>query len=219
MRRFEKLPNPQGVGENQTATVDLPLGPTYNAIYISLLASNGTARTIDQMKTLNGEDATAYGTAANMASFTLEVDLLAGLGTSRLEVFAKQSEPTAFGSHLRIQRFSDSMALVGEKEISDIPRGAYNMMALHITTGAIGNVEVLANNRNVHESTTILRGGDQRIIGRVPQAGYTHLDFMTENRLGEALPMVLNDFRLKLDVTAANQTFKILAVSVQGLAA
>jgi len=111
------------------------------------------------------------------------------------------------------------MALVGEKEISDIPRGAYNMMALHITTGAIGNVEVLANNRNVHESTTILRGGDQRIIGRVPQAGYTHLDFMTENRLGEALPMVLNDFRLKLDVTAANQTFKILAVSVQGLAA
>jgi len=55
MRRFEKLPNPQGVGENQTATVDLPLGPTYNAIYISLLASNGTARTIDQMKTLIGD--------------------------------------------------------------------------------------------------------------------------------------------------------------------
>jgi hypothetical protein len=153
-----------------------------------------------------------------MASFTLEMDLKTGIVVNELKVYAKQSAPKAFGSHLRIQRFSDQMALQGTKEVSDLPRGAYNMMALHLTTAAIDDVEVLADNRKIFDTDRVVRRAEQTILGRSPQAGFTHIDFMTENRLSEALPMALNDFRLKLDVTTAGQTWKLYAVSIQGVA-
>ncbi|PIE10513.1 MAG: hypothetical protein CSA72_08380 [Rhodobacterales bacterium] len=267
MRRFEKLPTPQGIGAGQTATVNLPLGPTYHRLYIRMadgtgdvaagswgdnigeirLMVNGDVRIeidaadLEAMnkfygqeadagvlplflsqpwaRTIPGEDNTAYGTAANMATFTLEMDLKPGITIGELSVYAIQSEPKAFGPHLRIQRFSDQMAMIGTKEISDLPRGAYNMLGLHITTDKIDGVEVLADNRQVSETDKVARQAHLRLADRLPQAGFTHLDFIPENRLGEALPMALNDFRVKLDVTAVNQNFKVYAVSVQGVQA
>lgn len=265
MRRIERMPTPQGIGTNQTATLNLPLGPTYHRLNIRLktgagadvaaadwgnyigeirLMVNGDTRieidAADLVKlnqfhgqtltngvlplflsqpwarTMAGEDNTAYGTATGMASFTMEIDLKDTAFTG-LEVYAVQSEPRPFGGHLRIQRFSKQMGLQGTKEISDLPRGTYNMLGLHCTSGAIEKVEVLTNNLKVHESDKALRAAHYKVAGRAPQAGMTHIDFMAENRLAEVLPMALNDFRVKLDFTADNVNFKIYALSIQGV--
>lgn len=270
MLRLEKLPTPQGVGAGQTATLNLPLGPTYQAFFIRMTVRNADNNVINvpasafddyiddirlmvngdnrieinakdlmglneyygrptqggvlplylsqpNARTAIGENATAYGTATNVASLTLEIELKDGITVDRLTVYAKQSAPKAFGSHLRIQRFSEQASLVGENEIDGIPRGAYNMMALHMTTAAISDIEVLADNRKVHESDRVLRAAEQKINGRTPQSDMTHIDFMTENLLDHTLPMALNDFRLRLDMNSPDQNFKIYAVSIQGV--
>ncbi len=265
-RRIETLPTPQGVGSNQTATINLPIGPTYQTIFISFatvdktpvsmstllsgghvgdirLVLNGDTRIeigcSDLIKindyyglsdedgvvalhlrqpwarTISGEESTAYGTATGVASLSLEIDLLNF--PYRLSAAAVVSDPRDFGTHLRIQRFSEDMSLVGVKEISNIPRGAYSMLGLHLTTGAVGNVEVLANNRIVHKTSKIVRGRHQNLANRYPQNDFTHIDFVTEGRMSESLPMALQDFRTKIDVTEQDQTFKIYAFSVQGL--
>lgn len=265
MRRIEKMPTPQGIGPDQTATLNLPLGPTYHRLNIRLqtgagvdiapnqwgtyvgeirLMVNGDTRIeidagdlvkLNQFhgqsltagvlplflsqpwaRTMAGEDNTAYGTASGMASFTLEIDLK-GAAVKNLAVYAVQSEPRPFAGHLRIQRFSKQMGLQGIKEISDLPRGAYNMLGLHCTSADIDTVEVLTNNIKVHESDKALRKAHYQVIKREPQSGFTHIDFMSENRLSEILPMALNDFRVKLGFTADNVNFKVYAVSLQGV--
>lgn len=268
MNRFEKMPTPQGIGAGQTATVNLPLGPTYERLYIRVnvdgtprnipheewgdyigeirLMVNGDVRIeIDAAdlaklnayngsradsgvlplflaqpwaRTMAGEDGSAYGTASGIASFTLEMDLKSGKVFNEVSVYAWQSEPRAFGPHLRIQRFAEQMSMVGTKEVSDLPRGAYSMIGLHMTTANIGRVEVLADNQKLVDADAVTRLAHQRLAKRNPQPGMTHVDFMDQNRVSELMPMALNDFRVKLDVTATNQNFKIYAVSLQGVA-
>ncbi|KKL58314.1 hypothetical protein LCGC14_2226630 [marine sediment metagenome] len=140
------------------------------------------------------------------------------LTIGKLDVYAVQSEPKPFGGHLRIQRFSQQMGLQGVKEVSDLPLGAYNMLAMHLSTAAIDKVEILANNVKVIEMDKVIRDAHQKVIERVPQAGMTHIDFLTERRLGEALYMGLTDFRAKLEFTADNVNYKLYAVSMQGVA-
>jgi hypothetical protein len=105
--------------------------------------------------------------------------------------------------------------VTGEAEIADIVRGAYAMLALHCTTAAISDVEVHVDQRRVHDSTPQIRAAHLDVIDREPQAGFTHIDFLTENRLSEAMPMAVQDFRLKLDFTGTGNS-SIYAESIQG---
>lgn len=166
-------------------------------------------------RTMQGEDATAYGTNDGVASFNLEIDLKAGNTINKLEVYAEQTAPRPFGPHMTVQRFSTQSSLIGTKEITDIPRGDYNMFSMYVTTDQVDRVEVLANNVQFRDSTKIVRDACLRLRERDPQAGYTHIDFMERNRVGDVMPMLLQDFRLKLDVTAADQNFDIYAISMQ----
>lgn len=266
MRILKKMPTPQGIGAGQTASINLPLGLTYERFYLRLNVDNAPARDLpfselgdyveeirllvngdakitisgadlvklnqyydlDQlaggvpltlsrpwMRTAGGEDQSGYGTAGGVDSFTMEIDLADGQTYNSVLVYAVQSPGRPFGAHLRIQRFSETQGLAGEGEIADIPRGAYALMALHMTTANITRVEVHADQRKVHESDTVIRNLHQKIAGRVPQAGMTHVDFLTENRIGNALPMALQDFRVKATYTAA-ANFSIYAESLQG---
>lgn len=271
MRRIERMPTPGSIAAGQTATVNLPLGPTYHRLNIRLMAAAAAGTPIDVtsanwgdyigeirlmvngdtrieidaadlvkmnkfygqtikpgvlplflsqpwMRTWQGEDNTAYGTAAGMASFTLEIDLKANIEIGKLDVYAVQDEPMAFGGHLRIQRFSQQMGLQGTKEVSDLPLGNYNMLAMHLSTAEIDKVEIHANNVKVIETDKIVRAAHYNVVNREPQAGMTHIDFLTEDRLGSALYMGLTDFRAKLDFTDDNVNYKLYAVSIQGIA-
>lgn len=154
------------------------------------------------MRTIAGEDQTAYGTAGGMQSFALEVDLAAGSGIQKLDVYAVQSAAKPFGTHLRLQKHVHTQGVAGEAEISDLPRGAFSLMALHLTTSGIEDVDVVVDNRRVRETSKTIRSGMSKRAGRTEQAGFTHVDFLTENRLIESLPMNVSDFRVRADFTA-----------------
>lgn len=155
------------------------------------------------MRTLGGEDQTAYGTAAgSIDNFAMEIDLKTGITINSLNVYATQSVGVPFGPHLRIQKYVHNQGLTGPAEISNITRGNYSMCALHLNTAAITNVEVEVNNRQWLDFDKAIRNAHYELSGRTVQAGFTHIDFMAENRIGEAMPMNVSDFRLKLDFTA-----------------
>lgn len=268
-RTVKRMPTPLGIGAGQTASVNLPLGLTYERLYIRLNIQDGTAvdvaaadwgNYIDEirlmvdgdskiqitaadlvklnqfygetikdgslplflsrpwMRTISGEDQTGYGTAGGVATFTLEMDLKAGINVNFLKVYAVQSAGKPFGPHLRIQRFVHTQGVTGEAEIADIPRGQYAMLGLHVNTAAITDVEIHADNRKVLDFDKAIRAAHYEVAGRVPQTGFTHVDFCAENRLAEAMPMALQDFRMKLDFTGTGN-FSIYAESVQGAAA
>ena len=108
------------------------------------------------MRTANGEDQTAYGTVG-LASFTLEIDLKEGISSPKLEVYAVQSPGTAYGMHLRVQKYTVPQGLEGERQIADIMRGNYGMLALHVNSDKVGDIEVHADQRKVLESTKVVR--------------------------------------------------------------
>jgi hypothetical protein len=153
------------------------------------------------MRTIGGEDQTGYGTIG-MDTFSFEIDIKDGQDVSKLSLYAVQSPPTVYGPHLRVQRYTRNQGVTGPAEISDIVRGPYAMLALHVNTTEIGEIEVVTDGRKIMETDPEIRDAHGAIGGRVTQAGYTHIDLVTENRLGEALAMNLQDFRLKLDFTA-----------------
>lgn len=154
------------------------------------------------MRTISGEDEPAYGTAAGVTSFAMEVDIKSGVTVSSLEIYAEQSAGTPWGPHIRLQKHVHTQGVIGQAEISDLPRGPWALMALHVTTADIGDIEVLTDNRKVRESDKAIRNDMHSIIERVEQAGMTHIDMLTENRLVEALPMNVADFRVRADFEA-----------------
>jgi len=266
-RSLKRMPTPQGIGGGQTATVNLPLGLTYERLYIKANVNDGVSNVdvpvadwgdyfgelrlmvdgdskiqIDAgdlaslnlyygqtmkagvlplflsrpwMRTIDGEDQTGYGTAGGMTAFSLEIDVKAAVTVNSLEVYAVQSKGRPFAAHLRVQRYVHNQGVTGEAEIADIVRGAYAMLAMHMTTAAVDDVEVHVDQRKVHDSDKVLRAAHYDVIGRVPQANFTHIDFLTENRLAEAMPMAVQDFRLKLDFTGTGNS-SIYAESIQG---
>ncbi len=265
--RLQKLPTPQGVGDSQTATCRIPLGPTYTALMLEVKSGptnqpvtpvnldNGIGEirlivdgdtkmrgdasyfrkraafygipwvqgclplmlTSPWARTRGGEDSTGYGTAGGtMSNFTLEVDFTATLNNPKLEVYSRQSDPRPFGTHLRIQPYADNFGFVGEHEMAGIPAlGPHRLLALDIDNANIGELEVLANNVRQYISTPIIREQQLRTSGRTPQDGFTHIDFIGEQRMDEALPLTLTDFRVKADFTTAPDAFKIYAATIQ----
>tara|TARA_R110002073_G_scaffold46499_3_gene126865 strand:+ start:2320 stop:3132 length:813 start_codon:yes stop_codon:yes gene_type:complete len=269
MRRTLKMPTPGSIQAGQTATVNIPLGPTYHRFYIEMTATNdvdpaalippadwglyigdirlnvngntkievaaadlvklngyhgeATAPGVlvmylsqPWMRTPEGEDDTSYGTFSGMNSFTMEMDLKPGITVTELKVSAVVTGASPFGPHLVIKRNAGQSSLVGEKEYSDFPRGAYNMMAFHLTTAAIGKVRVEADGVELMEQSKVLRDVHQSVAEKTPQAGMTHIDFLAENRIIESVPMTPQDFRLKLDFSAVDQNFHIYSYSIQG---
>jgi len=264
-RPVKKMPTPLGIGAGQTAHCQLPLGLTYERLYIRAnvdaiprdvpatdwgtyideirLMVNGDAKiTITAadlaklnayygqtdttgslalflsrpwMRTPDGEDQTAYGTLSGISSFSLEMDLKTGQTFNKVEVYAMQSPGRPFGPHLRLQRYVHNQGVTGEAEIADIIRGQYALGALHVTTASIDDVELHVDNRKVMDMDKVIRTTHNTIAGRTEQAGMTHIDLLAENRLGQALPMAVSDFRLKADFTATGN-FSIYAESIQG---
>jgi len=171
------------------------------------------------MRTMDGEDQTAYGTgpnangAASVSTFTMELELKTGKQFNSVQVYAKQSPSKPWGTHLRLRRYTHPQALVGNAEISDIPRSAYHMLGLHVNTDAIERAEVLVNDNKVVDYGKSVRRTHNRIAGRMEQTGFTHIDFVAENRAVEAMPMNVADFRLKLGFTATGN-YTIYAESI-----
>lgn len=164
------------------------------------------------MRTAGGEDATAFGTIG-MKTFTVEVELKAGLANIELSAYAEQSDPTPWGPHLEIKRVTHPVANIGESDISGIRTGNYALVGIHIASDAIDEVEVIANNSKILEMDKVVSEAKGLKVGRVKQTGITPIDFIAENRLKGAFGMQLSDFRIRADFTAAgNMDVYVLAI-------
>lgn len=158
--------------------------------------------------TAGGQDETAYKTGAGVATFTIEIEQKAGIEIDELSVYAEQSPgvvngvPRAWGSHMNVKRFHKQQGLVGVSEISDLPRGAYQMLGIQVNTDDIATAEVVVNNNKFLEVDQAMLWNSYDRSKRQKIAGQTFLGFDTGGRLAEAMPMAVQDFRLKLDFTA-----------------
>lgn len=260
-RVIRDMQSPNTTSAGQTASVSLPIGMTYDQLFIHMEAATGggsaalvavndwgdfigeirlmvdgdaklTINAADLvklnkfygqpmvpgvlpiflarpwMRTVGGEDATSYGTGANpdgsssVSSFNIEMDLKDGITVQKMRVSALQSPGRPWGSHLSIRKFAHSQSLVGEAEITDLRRGAFAMFAMHIGTSAINDVELVINTREFLKMSKPVRSAHNAILKRTAQVGMTHID-IAGNRIGEAVPMQVQDFRLRADFTAA----------------
>lgn len=270
MQSTKLMPTPGGIGAGQTATLNLPIGSTYEALSIRLRVNAGDPAVetdvtagdwenyIDEirlvvngnttyqisakaqvyynqtygvemvpgilpiplsrpwMRTIGGEDQTAYKTASGVDTFTMEIDLKDGIDIVKLRVYADQSAGVApWGAHLRMQRFHQQNGLVGVREISDLPRSNYTLLALHLDSDKIDDIEVNVNNVKVVQYDKPMREAVNVRNSRAIVSGWSLIDFQSKRRAIEAMPMNVQDFRLKLDFTEATQ-FVIYAESIVG---
>jgi hypothetical protein len=184
-------------------------------------------------RTMGGEDLGAYGTAVNadgslsVQSMVLELELAGAANLSKLEVYYLQGDDRPYGPHTTIRRISKSFGSIGTAEISDIRKGNYNMLGMHVTSDAIDEIEVVADQTVQHISNPSLRSNQANISGRVQQTGWTSIDFVPKNRIAymdattgvfvaEAFPMAFQDFRVKLGFTAAPDAYSLLMHAIEG---
>lgn len=167
------------------------------------------------MRTPEGEDFTGYGTKSGIQSLSVEIDCKAGQTFNTVSLYAHQSAGKPWGSHYQIKKYTVNQGVTGEKEISDIPRAAYSLTALHLVSSAVDSVQVEADQQKVYEAIPNVSNLAQKIAKRTPQAGYTHTDFLTKNRLAGSIPMVLQDFRVRYNFTGTGN-FDLYAERIVG---
>ncbi|KLN61312.1 hypothetical protein WH96_06580 [Kiloniella spongiae] len=167
------------------------------------------------MRQQEGEDALAWGTA-DVQVFNVEIDIAAGVTNPSLQIHALQGPAQKMGVHCTIRRFDGYDAQsAGPYEISNIPRGDYALLGLHMTTANTKTVEIERDGK-------IISQVDQQVIkahyghtGRTIQAGMTHVDFSPTNRLSDRMSLKAQDFRLRLDMSAP-ANFRIIAERLEG---
>lgn len=164
-------------------------------------------------RTSQGEDFTQFGTA-DVQTMTLEIDVAGGTPTPELTLYAVQGPNAPLGNHVCIRKFAYNAAATGIREIPDLPRGPYAVLAMHLGTANVADVEVEANQRLVFQSDRPLAEQYYEQTGRVWQTGRWHIDFAATDRLSDALPLTLEDFRIKANVTVAG-SFAILMERVE----
>lgn len=164
-------------------------------------------------RTSQSEDFTKYGTA-DVQTMTLEIDLSATAVAPNLSLYAVQGPNEPLGPHVCLRKFAYNAAATGVREIPDLPRGPYSVLAIHPVTANISDVEVEANQRLVFQADKPLAESYYEQTQRVWQTGYWHIDFAATDRLTDALPLSLEDFRLKLNISVAG-SFPILMERVE----
>lgn len=143
-----------------------------------------------------------YGTTG-LSTMNIEMDIKAGQTVNSLAVYSLQTGPSAWGHHLEIQRYSQNVGVVGQLEISDLPKtpGAL-MTAFHFNTSAISLMDVKSNQVNILQSDAATRLNALVCAERVPQSGYTHWDWLDRNAVVDAVTMQVQDFRIRPTFTS-----------------
>jgi len=153
-------------------------------------------------RTVAGEDELAIGTA-DVDTFHIEVDVNAAAATPTLELYAVQSPGTPLGTHITIKPFPKTASGAGEFQIQDIPKGPFGAFAMHMDTTNINTVNIEANGKKVTQADKAILKAVNVEAGRANQTGYTHLDYVSTNRMRDALPLDLQDFVMEFDMSAA----------------
>lgn len=164
-----------------------------------------------------GEEETAINTGSPDSSgvainqFSVEIDLASGItGTIVLALYADVSERLAGGAGTIpfIIRTTRDLSGTGEKELSDLPRGGAESMALDRiffkpSANNITTAKIEINQRSVFERTSELNNRLQSDGVRVPQSGYFVIDRTEFGYGADPIGLVskdIQDFRYKLTI-------------------
>lgn len=171
------------------------------------------------------EDHFELGTM-DVVSAVLEVKFNTGVTDPEIVAFAelRAGPPRPMGQVITYASETyEAQAAAGTRRLKHLDViGMKGLKALHVTTDAIDDYEVEINNNPYRDP--IPPALDEYIDdlaafntgGRVPQAGWTHIDF-AGNRYSEILDMtVVNSFALDLSFNAANPEFRVIREEVQG---
>lgn len=150
------------------------------------------------LKTIEGEDNLGWGTA-NVNTFGLEVDIAAGATAPTLTADAVISPQNRdLGIIVQVSEMSFAAAVSGDYEISTLPKGNGNLVALHLENANITKIRAVADGYVLNDGDLAIMNTINQWTGlRVPQTGYVHLDALFKNRLGDTWPLAgVQDFRV-----------------------
>lgn len=157
------------------------------------------------LKTVEAQDNTAWGTS-NVDTFTVEADVAAGALAPSLVAHA-EVDPAAsdLGVIVEGHSFFYNAAGAGQLEISDLPKSFGQLVGLHMKTAVVSGLQLTVNGVQFLDTDVDVMNAIYRRepMNRAPVAGWVHVDPLALNRIGDAWPMSVEDFRLKLTVTGA----------------
>ncbi len=100
-----------------------------------------------------------------------------------------------------MHRYAKQVGVTGTTQITDIPRGNWGMTGLHLNTGSVTRSQVFRNQTKAFDMDDAIRNSVFTEAGRVPQAGWTHVDFCADNILRDALPMNAASLNVEYDIS------------------
>jgi len=192
--------------------------------WLPLLFGRPWLRDVPGLPDGRAEDKFALGTA-DLSNVTLEVRFAAGVTSPVLTSFGEiyAGDNRRMGQIVKLDsKRGYNAAAAGDFEISDIPivGPRVGLQALHFKTDQINRAEIVANGTIIQDATPGLMQlvQDKRSIysgGRDWQPGFTHFEF-AGNRYSDILETTgFRDFRVKLDMAAA-ETFDVITETVIG---
>lgn len=147
---------------------------------------------------------TALGTA-DIKTLTIVGKIDAACVSPAVEAYAIRSEPQPIGLITKIREFPMSFAVSGQVDIDKIPLSRAALAAIHLFKSDVSACTVEANNAKIYERPKEAGEHDQSGRNRTPQnAACTHLDFMLEGSIREALTTEgIQDFRLRPTIASS----------------
>jgi len=149
---------------------------------------------------------TSIGTL-DVSTFNIQFDIAAGAAGVAVEAYAQVSQPQNMGVITKVRRHPLAAAAGGVQEISTIPKLG-SIGAMHVVKTDCTNVDVKLDGNIVYELPKTVGEQVQKGKGlkaRVPiTASITHIDFMLDGMLQDAMPTKdVQDFSIRPTVTAA----------------
>lgn len=163
--------------------------------------------TWDWVRTVPALENLAWGTA-NVDSLTLELETAAGATINACTATALVvPEARQLGAIVEAHQFTFAPAGAGLFEISTLPKGNGDLLALHLSGAVVTAMEVKLNGVSFRDGTSAVGNNIALTFGeRTSVANYTHYDptaysLMIDDRI--PLGALAQDFRLNCTVSGA----------------
>lgn len=145
---------------------------------------------------------TAWGTM-NLQTLSIHMEIAEGVTAPKIKGHAVVTDARSMMTITKIKRFPYNAAVSGQVDIDNIPRGP-RVMAMHLFKSDISDVEVEMDNVRFYDASKALSITVQEENGRVPLTDCTHVDFLGDNDLANALITAnARDFRIKATLDTA----------------
>jgi hypothetical protein len=157
------------------------------------------------LKTMEAQDNTAWGTR-NVDTFAIEVDIDSG-ATSPVLVAHAEVDPVAndLGVIVEGHTYTYNASGAVTMEVADLPKSNGQLVGLHIQTSIVTEANLTVNgveflNTDIDVMHAALK---RRPANRSPVSNWVHIDPLALNRVADAWPMMVEDFRLKLKTSGS----------------